>query len=321
MHFNNISEDCRIGRIDEIDFLKRVLILLMVLFHLPFNAEFQRLTEFVYSFHMQSFLLISGILATLDCNISKFGRKILYLVRVYFIFEVFYLLGVSLFGGIMGSCNQINISLDEYINRVFLHPVGTYWYLHSLIMCLIISYILNRIVPNRACATLIAAAATYFICRMFGITKWNEMAYFFVGVCMRDIVIKYKLFCNVRFSPALPVLVLLLIYFYGDFCSMGWIIVGVILLMLISFMRRIPNFILNHIKYVGRNSLSVVVFSPIFTVLVKKLCLFDSLLFVILWFISCIAIVYLCLVCAKCLDKLKITSIAFGREMYSPFSA
>lgn len=40
MHFNNISEDCRIGRIDEIDFLKGVLILLMVLFHLPFNAEF-----------------------------------------------------------------------------------------------------------------------------------------------------------------------------------------------------------------------------------------------------------------------------------------
>lgn len=60
------------GRIVEIDFVKGVLISLMVLFHLNLFAEtYENVTEWVYSFHMSGFLLISGYFQKTEGNLQK----------------------------------------------------------------------------------------------------------------------------------------------------------------------------------------------------------------------------------------------------------
>lgn len=50
-------------RSGELDFVKEILIILMVLFHLSYFVEHHvALTEWVYTFHMSGFLVISGFL-------------------------------------------------------------------------------------------------------------------------------------------------------------------------------------------------------------------------------------------------------------------
>ena len=51
----------------ELDFVKGVLITLMVLFHLSYFVERHvALTEWVYTFHMSGFLVISGLLFNVE---------------------------------------------------------------------------------------------------------------------------------------------------------------------------------------------------------------------------------------------------------------
>ena len=59
-------------RVVELDYLKCILILLMVLFHLAyFSEKYPLLKQFVYAFHMPVFLILSGYLT----NINKGTKK------------------------------------------------------------------------------------------------------------------------------------------------------------------------------------------------------------------------------------------------------
>ena len=59
-------------RIGEIDFLRCVLILLMVTFHIVYAGDTYPLAKrVVYTFHMPAFLVVSGFL----CNTSKDRRQ------------------------------------------------------------------------------------------------------------------------------------------------------------------------------------------------------------------------------------------------------
>lgn len=51
-------------RLSELDFAKGVLIILMVMFHLTYSGTFmpQTVDSFVYSYHVSSFMLLSGFL-------------------------------------------------------------------------------------------------------------------------------------------------------------------------------------------------------------------------------------------------------------------
>lgn len=52
-------------RVIELDFLKGVMIVLMVLFHLSYlKIEWAYLNDVVYTFHMSTFLIISGFFAS-----------------------------------------------------------------------------------------------------------------------------------------------------------------------------------------------------------------------------------------------------------------
>ena len=55
------------NRVREIDYLKCVFIVLMVVFHLVYVGDkFPYAKQVVYTFHMPAFLLISGYLANMD---------------------------------------------------------------------------------------------------------------------------------------------------------------------------------------------------------------------------------------------------------------
>ena len=75
-------------RIHQLDYLKGIFILLMVIFHLALVEEtYPMLRNAVYTFHMSAFLIISGYLANVDKNPGKFGHDMMRLAVPYVIFE------------------------------------------------------------------------------------------------------------------------------------------------------------------------------------------------------------------------------------------
>ena len=75
-------------RSSELDFVKGVLITLMVLFHLSYFVERHvALTEWVYTFHMSGFLVISGFLFNAEKDWHGFGKTLRSIAVPYVVFE------------------------------------------------------------------------------------------------------------------------------------------------------------------------------------------------------------------------------------------
>ena len=80
-------------RMDELDFLKVVFILLMVAFHLVYiGNKYPYAKAVVYTFHMPGFLLISGYLANTQKTVRKFLRGMGRLLLPYLIMEGAYII-------------------------------------------------------------------------------------------------------------------------------------------------------------------------------------------------------------------------------------
>ena len=68
-------------RVLQIDYLKGIFILLMVIFHLKLVEITYPLTrEAVYTFHMSAFMLISGYLANIHKRPRTFSKSVMRLV-------------------------------------------------------------------------------------------------------------------------------------------------------------------------------------------------------------------------------------------------
>ena len=60
-------------RIKELDYLKSIFILLMIVFHLVYIGDkYPYIKQIVYTFHMSAFLIISGYLDNVQKDIRSF---------------------------------------------------------------------------------------------------------------------------------------------------------------------------------------------------------------------------------------------------------
>ena len=128
-----------IKRISELDFLKCIFILLMIAFHLVYIGDsYPYIKNIVYTFHIPAFLIISGYLMNIEKPLSGFLKTIFWLTVPYLIMESGYIVSAS-FLPIREHID--NLTLDVFINKLFLKPIGPYWYLHTMIICYIVSYL------------------------------------------------------------------------------------------------------------------------------------------------------------------------------------
>ena len=120
------------GRMNEIDYLKCVCILLMVIFHLTYIGDkYPYAKQVVYTFHMPIFLLISGYLTNIGKSIKEFLKKYLWIFIPYAVMETSYAVASCLLPVRQGLKE---LSLPAVIEAIFVSPVGPYWYLHTLIL-------------------------------------------------------------------------------------------------------------------------------------------------------------------------------------------
>ena len=120
-------------RIDELDFLKFVFITLMIAFHLVYIGDAYPVAKrLVYTFHMPGFLLVSGYLFNVNKSWESFWKTMLWIFVPYTIMESGYTIMASLLP-IREHIDRLTVGV--LVDHIFLHPMGPYWYLHTLMLC------------------------------------------------------------------------------------------------------------------------------------------------------------------------------------------
>lgn len=307
-------------RIQEIDMAKGILILLMVAFHIEFfNTKYPDACSIIYAFIMPGFLLISGYLFSVNKEPRKFLKSISGIVVPYIFFEIVYLLGIGMLGKYIGSSNTFDGGVLALLSKIAFSPSGTYWYLHTMAICLTACYLVNRYVMKGLSGILISSAILYALSVGIEGLKWEDIIYFIIGALFRNanFVINEKLK-----SPISILCFVLIIIFSNDISRDSVSGIGLSLTFLgfaFDLKDRIPECISNYISYIGRNSLAIVLFSPLFTV-TAKFCApffaFDDTR--ILGTICCLSMITaLCLFFAMLFDKLTLSRIIGGKNIYS----
>ena len=301
-------------RIKELDYLKGVMIILVITFHLVyFEHLYPYAKQVVYTFHMPVFLLISGYLMNISKKWSTFLLTIVGLVIPYLVMESGYT--------VMASLLPINEHIDHltvgvFFDKLLLHPLGPYWYLHTLILCGLTYRLINRTIPM--------ILVFYLFSHVLGILSFPLAMYFLVGTVLRQSQTDFIRF----FQPSvLAILVFALLICEPAYLSPatlgGLLIVYLVISGCLFLFRYSHRSVLNVIGFFGRNSLLLYVFSPIFTILCKQLVpylAFDKsgMLFLIASLVVCIsgslAIGYL-------MDLLRISPLFFRKQrVVSPIS-
>ena len=162
-------------RIKELDYLKGVMIILVITFHLVyFEHLYPYAKQVVYTFHMPVFLLISGYLMNISKKWSTFLLTIVGLVIPYLVMESGYT--------VMASLLPINEHIDHltvgvFFDKLLLHPLGPYWYLHTLILCGLTYRLINRTIPM--------ILVFYLFSHVLGILSFPLAMYFLIGAVLR----------------------------------------------------------------------------------------------------------------------------------------
>ena len=303
-------------RIKELDYLKSILILLMVAFHLVYIGDkYPYIKQIVYTFHMPAFLIISGYLTNVQKDIRSFMRKLLWIFIPYLCLETGYVLMSHI---LPVRENVPEISSSILLHKIFIKPLGPYWYLHTLIICSLLYYLTFRYTRMKTISQVILLGLGLFAVSYWGgIIVLANAIYFLAGV-----IIKQSKLPFIRiFQPSLLALVpMILLCCFPDNLNRGVLAGITITYLAIIISLYAHSYLSKGIRqcsyFIGRNTLVIFLFSPLFTILCKMFLPFlffepTGILFMI---ISVAITVSGCIVIAWSMDKLHFSRFFFGQD-------
>lgn len=252
-------------RIVHLDYLKCILILLMISFHLSYFGDLHpEFKSFVYTFHMPGFLICSGFLCNRHKPLTVFMRSMVWLLVPYLVLEMGYVI-CSAFLPVRESVSDLSFGL--VLDKLFVHPLGPYWYLHTLLICSVISYLTLRparlLLPIRLALLCMCLWAT----AQAGIISVANGVYFLLGVIIRQ----YRLDFVRVFRPEWYSLIFALgvwIFLpdsHAKTCYTGFCVFYFMISFLLKTYDLMPADKLAPLLFLGRNTLVLFLFSPIFT--------------------------------------------------------
>lgn len=323
-------------RIMQLDYLKGVMIVLVVVFHIvAFDATYPTLRTVVYTFHVSVFLLISGYLSNIDKKPTAFRSKMLKLIVPYIIFETLYMFVLYGIGQAFDSSLAMrSLAIQDVVIRLLAYPLGVYWYFHALIVCNVVYYLifhyLRLSVTSKFVLMSVVLYGITFVIKEVGWATilagggfvWESIMYFLIGVFINLVGVPFLKMIPASVLSVIPfgILVFSLDNYYRGSLS------GIALtLLVISFLLFVFNHISSSVRkfwcYLGRNSLVIFVFSPFIIPVTKYvLPLFNFDKTVVLFTIFTVSITIICCFsCALLSDKLRLSKYLFGKErIYSP---
>lgn len=307
-------------RFQEIDFTKGILIILMVMFHLTYNGTFmpQVVDPFVYSFHVSSFMVLSGFLFKPEKTRAKFWESYKYLLCIYLLFDLVDYFFVVTLGARFGSSGHLSLGLMDVVRVIFISPAGTYWYIHSLLWMYLLYWLIFRLKISDSAKIILLFVAVWMI-DINNKFPWN--VYFPIGVTLKAFNNNGGMKCfNISRLSFIP---LVLIAIFNDSKSTLSLAGLATVLCFISFTMWISSklsVIGNYITYIGKNTLGILLFSPFLTSImriIRPLFAFDET--EVLYGMCCSAvIVSLSLLFAYIWDKIGLCKVT-GRNLYSNY--
>lgn len=310
-------------RLSEIDFTKGILICLMVMFHLHYYGTFmpQVVDPFIYSFHVSSFMLISGFLFKPEKAWGGFWSSYKYLLLLYLLFNVVDYVLVATVGKTLGSSSQLELGWYDLLHVIFVSPAGAYWYIHSLLWMYMVYWLIDKLPIEKAIGggKIILLFIAIWAININNKLPWN--IYFAVGALMRVLSTKYENKSEVFLPTWIAIIPLVLIAFFATgFPSMsptGFATVLCFISLMLWIAKRFENRFIKFFTYIGRNTLPILLFSPFLTILSTRwhrFFVFDKSE-VVYGLFSTALVVSLCLMAASVWDKLKLNRL-FGRNLY-----
>ena len=259
------------NRIEHIDYLKCVCIVLMVLIHIVYWGNMHQYPKaIILTFIMPVFLFISGYFTNADKPLKDFIGRIRYLLAPYIIMESGYILMAS----VLPIREHIeNLTPAVFFDRLLLHPLGPYWYLHTVIICSVVYYGINRIGYKMNTVSFISVFGFIMwggIFEMLHLAAIENVLYFIAGVMTRRCGKEILSIFRPSFVTVFPLAALCM---YHDSMNRGTT-VGVFLCyfvvcLLLAIYNILPQAVKPIMFFIGRNTLAVLLFSPMFTILTK----------------------------------------------------
>ena len=253
----------------------------------------------------------------IDKPFSAFLRSVLWLIVPYIIMESGYVIMASVLP-IREHIN--NLTFDVFINKLFVKPIGPYWYLHSLVICSIVYYLSflgfkkQRNITSRIVVSSIVLGFLSVYCELISL---SSVFYFFIGVSVKQSSVDFLSFFKSSWMAVIGFVILTVNPNNLDRFTIGGVLITYLsICSLLAIYKVLPHFISSFFNYIGRHTLVLLLFSPLFTILVKPLAgilSFDSsgLLFISL---ALIVTVCGCLLIGALTDYLGISRFIFGKE-------
>lgn len=302
-------------RLPYLDFLKGVLILLVISFHLVyFEHLYPYAKQVVYTFHMPAFLLISGFLVNINKPVKAFLRSMLWIAIPYTIMESGYIVAASM---LPVSDHVDNLSVSVFLDKLFLHPLGPYWYLHTILVCGLLSRFAMLLRCRMAVRVAVLAIAYWLISQSPLSLTFSCALYYLAGFALRRggcsftsvfapsplFLFGFALFASTPSALDKPTIDILMVYF--SVSSLLWIY------------KVAGDRLRKWLSYLGRKSLLLYVFSPVFTLASKVMVpwlSFDptGIIFLALALALCVAG---SLAVGYILDLLRLSPYIFGRNI------
>ena len=254
-------------RIDELDFLKCVFIVLMVTFHLIYIGDkYPYAKQLVYTFHIPAFLLISGYLVGLDKTPRAFLRNVGWMAVPYVIMESGYIV-MSAVLPVRDGLDRLDVSI--WANKLLLHPLGPYWYLHTLMVGSLggyWAYRCRRWLPGTYSLLLWLAAVLGVLSVGCRLAAPSSLFYLGAGMALRICQVRFTTFFQPSWGAFLFLAVLALDPEHLDrFTLAGVAITYLAISASLAVYASLGTFVRRCCLFVGQNTFVILVFSPLFT--------------------------------------------------------
>ena len=270
----------------DIDWIRAILIILMILIHIvSFGNAYPHLKAGILSFMMPTFLIITGYLVNIEKSPKEMGRYLMCLALPYVIMVT----GFSVLSYFMPVRDGITeLSLSQICEKIFVTSIGPYWFIQTMIICGILYYVSfngatwgtlrqGKTTMSTTSSLFIFATLLLLLSKTPALSP-SAATYYFIGVVLRQCHIGFDRI----FRPS-PVALLLWINLLGLEEWYDWGTLAIVfscwccissLMWIHSLIKRLQNNASvrkteDTLLYIGRNTLPIYLFHPIFTMAAK----------------------------------------------------
>ena len=210
------------------------------------------------------------------------------------------------------------ISASVLLGKVLLDPIGPYWYLHTFILCGTTYYFVHTYLSSTPFIRLLVTSSLLLLFSyIFHLLTFANAFYFMAGTAIH--------LGNVRSYLVSPLLFLPLSSGFSvqpagesEQSTLGGILItGLVISLSLYIYKHLPHTVKQASLFIGKNTLPILLFSPVFTALSKLFLPFFSFDPTGICFLCTATVItlYGSIFIAFCLDKARLSPFFFGKKI------